>query len=131
MNDGVSDDDCRELATGYLARARNYLGRLERDGKRLPLDLLLLASIPMLVDGITDLIEGKKPTVAVTKMVLGGALAIYTKRSQLSGAAAGKRSGVAELIRELESIPAAGPLTAWHRQVVFDARLTMARLAEG
>jgi hypothetical protein len=131
MNDGVSDDDCRELATGYLARARNYLRRLERDGKRLKIHLPLLASIPLLIVGVTDLVEGKRPTLAMTEMALGGAWAIFTKRKELSGAAAAKRASLAELIRELESIPASGPLNAWHRQVVFDARMTMARFAEG
>jgi ABC-type multidrug transport system fused ATPase/permease subunit len=136
---GENDDaDYRSLAAGYLSRAKVILRGLETRKRKLRFRASILSVLPPVVlkpiaDALPNMDESQKVWLYVGSLIVGIAAGAFSIGSQLADSrekAEARKAVARQLIGDLESLPQAGELSAWHRQVVDEANATIRSLRD-
>jgi hypothetical protein len=124
-----SDTDYRALAHGYLARAKRSLERLERNSSKAWLHALGITAVPIaLAQAPTLLNAGSSLPLTLASLIVGICIAVFAKRSELTGKDGSTREHLHDVIVELDNIPASGALSAFHRVAIDRAEVVLQRL---
>jgi hypothetical protein len=131
MAESRTDEDYRVLARGELERARRRLAGLEARRARIPLDGLFLVVAPPLTTALPAFGSRETIPLLVASLTLGISMALLKYRKELADPKERPtKTGLCDLIRELEAVPSTGPLDAWSRRVIDEAPEVLRRLLE-